>query len=189
MRRETQLYLPALSQRRGFSSGRVEHLLNRLVRALPANEVYLEVGALEGRTIEAAAFCNADKRLYTCDPGEKYGSSLDDIPGHVGVIQAAWQTGLSLVPGRIGCCFYDADHSASATREFLLGVTEMCAPETVCVIDDWDRRSVRDGAFAAAECDPRWRLLREMPEYTDGMTASPHHFGYFFGVSVWGWRA
>lgn len=64
-------------------------------------------------------------------------------------------------------------------------VEEHLADEAVLVLDDWDRETVREGAYRTGHC---WRLLREMPEYTDGLTTAQHHFGYSFGVAVWGFK-
>jgi len=80
--------------------------------------------------------------------------------------------------------FYDADHSALATWEFMFNVTKSLADEAVVVLDDWDRESVRTGTKNL----PNWQLLAEMPEYTDGLTCAPQRFGYYFGVSVWGFK-
>lgn len=188
LRRETQLYLPALTTRRGFSSSRVEHLLNRLVAAMPEAEAYMEVGTLEGRTLEAAATGNPTKRCYGCDPGKKYLRDPEPFPRWVRFFAEPWERALTLAEGPIGLAFYDGDHSAESTSAFMLNARECLADSAVLVIDDWDRASVRDGAYTAAMLDDRWRLLREMPEYTDGLTGPGMRFGYFFGVSVWGWK-
>lgn len=183
LRSDTRLYLPSLSQRRGFSSCRVEHLLNKLVAALPDGECYLEVGVLEGRTLEAAAAGNPDKRLYGFDPCIKYDHVPSGFPKNVTFIRAPWEQITShLVPEPIGVAFYDGDHSAEATAKFLDEIADFLAGEAVVVLDDWDRKSVRDGAFSVGG----YELLREMPEYTDGLTTAPHHFGYQFGVAVFG---
>ena len=186
LRAETQLYLPALSQRRGFSTSRVEHLLNRLVQAMPADEAYLEVGTLEGRTLESAAHANDGKVLIGVDPCEKYSVVPDGFGPNVTFVKAGWQDYLKqrhVQP--FGCVFYDADHSAEETQAFMDAVTEHLADEAILVLDDWDRVSVRLGAFRSTV---GWQLLREMPEYTNGLTTAPHYFGYSFGVSVWGFK-
>lgn len=188
LRAETQLYLPALSKRRGFSSSRVEHLLNRLVARMPASECYLEVGTLEGRTLEAAAHGNDDKHLVGCDPCEKYAALPAEFGINVSFVRSTWQALLrdDILTKPIGLAFYDGDHSALETCDFMAVVSKHLADEAVLVLDDWDRQSVRDGAYHA---DPdHWRLLREMPEYGDGLTCPSARFGYAFGVSVWGYR-
>ena len=186
LRRETQLYLPALTRRRGFSSSRIEHLLSRLVQAMPASECYLEVGTLEGRTLEAAAHANDGKTLIGVDPCEKYDAAPDGFGPNVVFMRNTWQTVLNgpslLTP--VGCAFYDGDHSATETRDFMTALRDFAADEAVLVLDDWDRESVREGAFAQSA----WRLLREMPEYTGGLDGPAHHFGYSFGVAVFGYR-
>lgn len=188
LRRERQLYLPALSKRRGFSSSRVEHLLNRLVQRMPQNECYLEIGVLEGRTLEAASIGNDGKTLVGVDPCEKYDFVPDGFGPNVLFVQARWQDlKTPLLP--VGVCFYDGDHSTEQTRDFMLWLPQFAAGECVLVLDDWDRESVRDGAFEAAFHDPDWVLVRECPEYGDGLTCPQSHFGYSFGVSVWGWQA
>ena len=187
LRSDTRLYLPALTKRRGFSSSRVEWLLNELVGEMPENEYYFEVGTLEGRTLEAAAMGNETKAICGCDPCDKYDMIPDPFPSNVIFVQAKWTDVLSnhLLPLPIGLCFYDGDHSAKETAEFMHWIEEHMADESVLVLDDWDRESVRKGAF---ESSAKWRLLREMPEYTDGLTTVQHHFGYSFGVAVWGFR-
>jgi hypothetical protein len=156
---------------------------------MPADECYLEVGTLEGRTLEAAAAGNEDKLLIGCDPCEKYGLVPDPLPPHVVFIQSDWRTVLGCgLTKPIGCVFYDGDHRSDETRWFMKGITTDLADEAVLVLDDWDRQTVRQGAFSAADEDYCWQLLREMPEYTDGLTTAPHHFGYSFGVAVWGYR-
>lgn len=190
LRQDTRLWLPPLTQRRGFSASRVEHLLQGLVAAMPADEVYWEVGSLEGRTLEAAAHENRDKRIVACDPGQKYGSQVTDGLGeNVSFRTEPWEESLCTLPGRVGCAFYDADHSTAATRAFLQGVTDVLAPEAVVVLDDWDRESVRAAALQVLDADSRWQLLREMPEYGDGLTCPPKHFGFYHGTAVLGWRA
>ena len=187
LRRETQLYLPALSKRRGFSSSRIEHLLNRLVQAMPSDECYFEVGTLEGRTLEAAAHANDGKSLIGCDPCEKYDLVPEPFGPNVTFVKSKWQDVLVHLgfPVPIGCVFYDGDHSAEQTLDFMTRLPLHLADEAVLVLDDWDRESVRAGAFQAGH---HWRLLREMPCYGDGLTSAQQHFGYSFGVSVWGFK-
>lgn len=184
IRAETRLYLPALSSRRGFSSSRVEHLLNSLVRAMPENEAYLEVGTLEGRTLEAASNGNPEKTLYGCDPCEKYDERPQEFAPNVRFMRMRWQDAFRYIDKPIGVIFYDGDHSAGETEAFMFSVIPFVADEAILVLDDWDRESVRRGAFARRE----WQLLREMPEYTDGISCPPNHFGYYFGLSVWGYK-
>lgn len=189
LRHSKLLYLPALSARRGFSSTRVEHLLASLRAHCPEREDYLEVGTLEGRTLEAAASAGVG-HCIGIDPGAKYGSGMLDIGPDVKMILSRWQeVTAEALPRPIGVAFYDGDHSAKQTAEFLAWVTQYLADDAVCVVDDWDRGEVRAGVFAAIEADPRWRLLREMPEYTQGPDfAPPNHFGYYYGVAVLGFR-
>jgi hypothetical protein len=188
LRRDTRLYLPALSERRGFSSSRVEHLLNRLVQKMPADECYLEVGTLEGRTLEAASKANDGKTLIGCDPCTKYDMRPEGFSGsNVKFVSYSWQELLRNFNFKhlIGCVFYDGDHSAAETTSFMACIEEHLANEAVLVLDDWDRETVREGAYRASHC---WRLLREMPCYGDGLTAPRQHFGYSFGVAVWGFE-
>ena len=187
LRQDTRLYLPTLSTRLGFSCSRVEHLLNQLVAYLPRDECYLEVGVLHGRTLEAASINNDEKTLIGCDPCIKYGPlSLPlSLPPNVIFLQQSYQD--VSFPAPIGVVFYDADHGEYETAEFFRLIEPSLADEAVVVLDDWDRVSVRAGAFKGTDCDPRWRLLREMPEYTDG-NGAPHWFGYFFGVGIWGFK-
>lgn len=187
LRKDTRLYLPALSKRRGFSSSRVEHLLNRLVQKMPATECYLEVGTLEGRTLDAAANANDGKILIGCDPCGKYETFPENFGPNVTFVLSSWQELLKIYtfPSPIGCVFYDGDHSAAETASFMTCAEEHLADEAVLVLDDWDRETVREGAYRTGHC---WRLLREMPEYTDGLTTAQHHFGYSFGVAVWGFK-
>lgn len=179
--RDHRLWLPALSMRRGFSSTRVEHLLNGLVRAMPADEAYLEVGTLEGRTIEAAARGNPTKRLIAFDHELKYRAEVRNLPSNVDFRKVPWQDAHDLPP--IGVAFYDGDHSALDTRGFVHSVERHLAPNAILVFDDWDRASVREGVWSAV--DRHYRLVAELPSYTDGLTMPPNHFGFYFGVSVW----
>lgn len=189
LRRDTSLYLPRISDRRGFSSSRVEHLLNRLVRAMPSHETYFEVGSLEGLTLEAAATLNSDKRIVACDPGTKYDSQVvSGLDKNVTFHSAPWEEVYYLIDQRIGCAFYDADHSIKATSDFLHEIRNVLADEAVIVFDDWDRESVRDGVYAIVEHDPRFQLIAEMPTYGDGLTCQPQHFGWYFGIGIFGWR-
>ncbi len=167
----------------------MEHLLNGLVREMPQDEYYFEVGTLEGRTLEAAAHDNSTKSLIGCDPCEKYGLFPEPLSENVRFIRAKWQRVVELGFDKpIGCAFYDGLHDADETCEFMLHIADHMADEAVLVLDDWDRESVRLGAFWAGNMNETWRLLREMPEYTDGLTTVQHHFGYSFGVSVWGFK-
>ena len=189
LRRETQLYLPPLSLRRGFSSTRVEHLLNRLVKSMPQEECYLEVGTLEGRTLEAAASGNYAKAIYGVDPCDKYDLIPEPFTPNVIFYKAKWQNFLKDVtlPQQVGCCFYDGDHSEEQTAGFMDKVQEFLADEAVLVLDDWDRESVRLGAFRAGH---HWTLLREMPEYSgnEPHQGSANQFGYCYGIGVWGFK-
>lgn len=187
LRSDTRLYLPALSKRRGFSSPRVEHLLNGLVRKLPQGECYFEVGTLEGRTLEAAAAGNDTKTIIGCDPCEKYDILPEGFGSNVIFVVSTWQQVLKNweFPNPIGCAFYDGDHGPEETAAFMRISEDFLADEAVVVLDDWDRQTVRDGAFRSSH---RWRLLREMPEYTDGLTTAQHHFGYSFGIAIWGFK-
>jgi len=193
LRQDTRLYLPALTKRRGFSSSRVEHLLNRMVGSLPAEETYLEIGTLEGRTLEAAGHMNDDKRLIGIDPCEKYDYVPNGFTANTTFIKAKWQDVLSSVTSvgflnPVGCVFYDGLHDATETSAFMMKIVEHLADEAVLVMDDWDRVSVRRGAYYAEHLEPRWQLLNEMPCYGDGLTSPQSHFGYSFGIAVWGFK-
>lgn len=190
LRRDTRLYLPALSSRRGFSSSRVEHLLNGLVREMPADECYLEIGTLEGRTLDSASVENPTKRLVGVDPCLKYDTHPDAFFPNVHFMAKRWQDlRREDFTFSVGVLFYDGDHSAGETHHFMNFILPFLAKEAVLVLDDWDRESVRDGAYMCGDYgEVGWRLLREMPEYTDGLTTAPHHFGYTFGVALWGYR-
>ena len=155
---------------------------------MPAAEVYLEVGSLEGRTLEAAAAGNTHVCLVACDPGDKYGSMVGRLPANVAFHALSWEVVLPSLPGPLGCAFYDADHSAYETERFLATVPTVAADECVVVLDDWDRETVRRGAHHVLDNDLRWQLLAEMPEYGDGLTCPPNHFGHYFGCAVLGWR-
>lgn len=183
LRRNHDLWVPAISKRMGFSSSRVQWLLNGLVAQMPKEEIYFEVGTLLGLTADAAAVGNEDKRIVTCDPCEKYDVVPSFLPPNVNFVKKGWKE-LTLVRNSIGLAFYDGDHSAAATAEFMGQITPYLTEEAVLVLDDWDRESVRTAAFASQP----WRLLREMPEYTDGLNCPPHHFGYQFGVALFGYR-
>ena len=156
---------------------------------MPTTEMYFEVGVLEGRTLAAAAFHNEQKTCWGCDTQEKYALGPASFPPNVRYIPQSWeQVCLVGFPKPLGILFYDGNHEAVAVYECLRALDPYLADEAVVVLDDWDRASTRQGAFAAAEVDGHYRLLREMPEYGDGLTCAPHHFGYYFGVAVWGYR-
>lgn len=192
VRAHTELWLPALSKRRGFSSTRVEHLLNGLVKRLPQDEVYLEVGTLEGLTLEAAANENFEKKIVACDPELKYDVVPAGLDAHIRFMKQPWQDALPVISkhhGRIGCAFYDADHSFEATVEFLTKITAHATDELVVVLDDWDRESVRRAGQTAYMAEGSgWSLLAELPEYTDGLSMRPQYFGFHFGIGVLGWK-
>lgn len=187
LRKDKRLYLPHLTDRLGFSSTRVEHLLANL-RA-ECEEDYLEIGVLNGRTLEAAA----SKSRGVCigaDPCDKYGVTPEFPQANIRFIQKRWQelAGGDL-PNPIGLVFYDGNHEAEQTRAFLVWVQEVLADEAVIVVDDWDRPEVRRGTYWAIERNRRYQLLNEMPEYTQGPDfAPPNHFGYYYGVGVLGFR-
>lgn len=154
---------------------------------MPRDEVYLEIGTMAGRTLEAASVRNEDKTFVACDPCTKYAIVPNGIGPNVRFFQRPFAA-LDSFERPIGLVFYDGAHDALANGEFIDWVTPRLAGEAVVVFDDWDRTSVRSGVFGATKDDHRWQLLREMPEYTDGVTCAPHHFGYWFGVAVWGFR-
>lgn len=189
LRAKTSLWLPPLTARRGFSSSRIEHLLNLCVRAMPIAEMYFEVGVLEGRTLSAAAADNWEKTCWGCDTEKKYVTLPGPFAPQVTYLPLSWEQIIQAgLPRPIGVIFYDGGHTAEETCLFLCDIVPFLADEAVIILDDWDRESVRQGAFAAARDVPQYRLLREMPEYGDGLTCPSHHFGYAFGVSVWGYR-
>jgi hypothetical protein len=129
---------------------------------------------------------NWDKMLYGVDTCEKYKTIPATLPRNVTFFKKSWDDRIKFEKP-IGLIFYDADHSEKETRRFMVECFKHL-PMTkrgVLVLDDWDRDSVREGAFRSGE---KWTLLREMPEYTNGLTCPPNHFGYYFGVSVWGWE-
>lgn len=187
LRQRTELYLPALTRRRGFSTDRVEYLLASLVAKMPLGEGYLEVGVLEGRTLEAVAAHNPDKACYAFDPCCKYSVEPTFSQSNVYFFAKRWQDGMRDIRSvNVGVAFYDGDHSSEAVCEFLDQAPKFLANEAIVVLDDWDRISVREGA--SSWLFDEYSLIAEMPEYTDGLTTAPHHFGYNFGVAVLGWR-
>jgi hypothetical protein len=168
---------------------------------MPQDECYLEVGTLEGRTLDAAAVGNESKKMYGVDRCDKYDTIPEPFPSNVRFVRTDIGTFLKDYPlvEPIGLCFYDADHSAEATQAFFKQVTPHLAWEAVVVLDDWDRETVRKGAFAAEGFyvsndgkgrteKYRWQMLREMPEYGNGLDCPQNHFGYSFGVSIWAFR-
>lgn len=156
---------------------------------MPPSECYLEVGTLEGRTLEAAGVGNGDKLLIGCDPCDKYHRFPEEFDHNIRFIKGTWQDVIrDGFPIPIGCTFYDGLHDTTETFLFMNEITSHLADESVLVLDDWDRESVRRGAFTAQDANSDWRLLREMPEYGDGLTCPQHHFGYSFGVAVWGYK-
>jgi hypothetical protein len=125
--------------------------------------------------------------LIGCDPCAKYDAYPENFGQNVTFVLSSWQALLKefMFPNPIGCVFYDGDHSATETASFMTCIEEYLVDEAVLVLDDWDRETVREGAYRAGHC---WRLLREMPCYGNGLTAPQQHFGYSFGVSVWGFQ-
>jgi len=166
----------------------VEWLLNGLVKAMPVTECYVEVGTLEGRTLDAAAAGNSDKTLIGIDPCEKYETMPKPFPDNVRFLAMSWQQFVTVrkLEKPIGVCFYDGDHSSAQTRDFMHDVRPLMATEAVLVLDDWDRETVRKGAFEAMNSG--WKLLRECPSYGDGLTCPQDHFGWSFGVALFGFR-
>lgn len=185
LRKDTRLYLPSLTDVIGFSSSRIEYLLNSLVQEMQLDQCYIEIGVCKGMTLNAVSVGNKSKTIIAIDPCDKY-KIKPSIPDNVIFYNKKWE---DITPDEIslkaGVVFYDASHTSEDTENFMLDFTEFLTDGAILVLDDWDRISVRQGAFNAMAKTPKWRLLREMPEYTDGLTAKPNHFGYYFGVSIW----
>lgn len=188
LRTDQRLYLPPLTKKRGFSSTRVEHLLAELAGRMEDREEYLEVGTLEGRTLEAAA--TSGRQCIGVDPCVKYETVPVFVERNITFLKKRWQelTPIDL-PRPIGVVFYDGDHSPVETYNFLDRIAAYLADDAIAVIDDWDRPDVRAGVFGVIDNFPEWRLLREMPEYTQGPDfAPPNYVGYYYGVAVLGFR-
>ena len=186
VRRDERLYLPPLTEREGFCSTRVEHLLRTLRLTCPVEEDYLEVGVLEGRTLTAVAGANFGHCIGV-DPCEKYGICPSFKQSNITFLQKPWEELTRVdVPRPIGVLFYDGDHEYKSTYGALTRLEFLLADEAVVVVDDWDRNIVRDAVFAVLRNKPNWRMLRELPEYTGGPNNRPNYVGFYYGLAVLG---
>lgn len=164
-----------------LSGSRGRMLLNSLCKNPGIR--HLEIGSYAGSTL-SAALCGNDIDATAVDiwgqfiqPPERaarvkalFDQRLERFRGQsrVRVIERSVyepQTAREIGPG-INLCFFDADHTALATRESLLAVRDCLAQEFILVVDDYAMVSTRQGVagfLAQFDCEIlHWQELGSM---------------------------
>jgi hypothetical protein len=146
----------------GFSSPRVCQFLNELVRRMPANEHYLEIGTFAGLTLCSAIQNNAGKRAFACDKFRFYGKYtgfgflakrrlLANLKRYAaGSAQVSMMHTSSralfkreLVQAPVGVYFYDGDHSYESTYHGVVAGAKLLSQRSVLLMDDWNDPAIR----------------------------------------------
>lgn len=176
----------------GLTSPRVRRLLNDLVRRIPADEAYLEIGCWQGATLISALLDNKNVTAYACDNwsstlpqierknGKKHETLIggedskarfwanikkyrDRLPSFMFHEQDSAKT-LEELNGPVGVFFYDGDHDSGVTQRAVEAAKRFLSPTCILVFDDWHAEVVRSGAWAGiANLKPRYLKYRDLP--------------------------
>ena len=167
----------------GMSSPKVRHLLNNLCNFDGCN--YLEIGSWKGSTVIAAAFRNTghftaiesftkwrmrggDAKLALTANQRRF---RHDAPFTLHQMDA-WRVNPTLLPPGVNVYFYDGDHRPKPTAKAFTHFDSVLAGTFVMVMDDWNRKGIRDATRAALR--GRYRVLYERELFTPDRKNDPH---------------
>lgn len=149
----------------GMTTPKVQKMLNLMVKELPSDEAYFEVGVLRGSTLIGALHGNTSAEAYACDnwsqfrdwggvdAREAFFSNLKkyeaDLP-KVNVIESdVWEyLKKPTFKKPIGILFYDGDHTEESQKRILLDIEPYLAKEAILIIDDYDHPPAKAGSEA-----------------------------------------
>lgn len=191
----------------GYTSVKVQHLLNTAYLCLDDDECYLEIGSFQGKTLISAMLNNAPRTTYACD---NFSEFTTDAARSFEVFQANLRHfGLAervtffnedfrgvLDPKRlekpVGVYLYDGGHTEAEHRDAITLAEPVLADRALVIIDDWNFDGARRGAESAlAASRHRWERLYLLP--ARGPEERPagaigDHGMWWNGVAVYGFE-
>lgn len=184
-----------VSDVQGMTAPKNRLLLNRLVKALPQDEAYLEIGTHMGATFISALIGNKDKTAYACDDfsgfnhnnprlhfeanWKKYEAELP--PLHF-FNENCWDLAKKDRPFAkpIGVYFFDGDHSLESQFRAIAEYARFLAHESIVIIDDWNWTQVREGSWnAIAKLAAKELYFKEI---LDAESSKP--VGFWNGIGI-----
>lgn len=181
----------------GLTSPRVRRLLNELVKRIPPDEEYLEVGCWQGATLISALLDNKHVKAHACD---NWCETFNEIHGKEGEIETPvggkeaksrfWENvkkyqdrlpaikfyeqdsakTLAELNAKVGVFFYDGNHDPSVTNAAIQAAKRFLSKQCILVFDDWNADFVRRGAWAGvAHLKPKQLKFRDLPWIGDDM--------------------
>ncbi len=148
----------------GMTSARIRMLLNRLVAAMPPEEMYFEIGTLNGSTLVSALL---DHKLVTAEACDNFSQFKDwnsrknladnlrryrdRLPPVLFHDTDCWGLAKRTFPKPIGVYFYDGRHEEEDQERALTEFYPHLARTSIMVVDDWNGPQVRAGMLRALE--------------------------------------
>jgi len=147
---------------RGQTTQRMRWLLNRLVRLLPRDECYLEIGLFRGATFISALLDNMDATGYGCDHWQQYDSEVEfrrnfeRYRPRLGNATVYTADCFRIADRRhfrkpIGVYFYDGDHTEESQFRAVNVYGHLFADEVIVLVDDWNGPDIRHGTWRGVD--------------------------------------
>jgi hypothetical protein len=163
----------------GMTAPKNRLLLNRLVKALPPEEAYLEIGIHTGATVISALVGNRNKTAYACDDFSGFREVYDpeiifrenwkrherEMAPLTLFKESCWTLSTKEKPFEkpIGVYFYDGDHEGESHTRAIVEFARFLAPESIIIIDDWNWLHVRGASWRGiAKVMPKRLYFREV---------------------------
>jgi hypothetical protein len=169
-------------------------LLNRAVRHLARDEVYVEIGCWQGLSLAGAVLGHRDVRVFACDDFSEFGGpraalreTIDrwTAPGQVDFREGDFREFLAEAPwkpARVGVYFYDGGHDFDDQFVALQAMVPHLARDAVVIVDDTNWRHVRAANRFFAACVPGFELVRDL------RTRSGFAPTWWNGLQLYRWR-
>jgi predicted O-methyltransferase YrrM len=197
VRPKSDRFQAVLARVRGMTSPNVLQLLNLAVEAMEPDEVYAEVGCLQGATLIGALLGTASGRIaYAADNFTEYdrdGSNQAMLLNNLAAFGlqdrvrlrrqdfAEFFLKLRLSPVKIGVYFYDGAHDYRSHLLGLLLAVPFLAAQALVVVDDSNYPAVKQATWDFLTLRPESRLLLDLP------TPGNEHPSFWNGVQVLSW--
>lgn len=167
----------------GFTSSRVQALLNGCVAELPSDEAYLEVGCWHGASLIAALLGNMSATAIACDNFSQFLRSnprthfyrhleryRERIPPLTFLEGDCFELPRRSPPTKpIGVYFYDGEHSEESQMKAITEFHTLLADDAIVLVDDWNFPAVQRGTWRGIEAiRPKRIWFQELPARDNG---------------------
>lgn len=139
----------------GFSAPHLMAILSQAVSYLDDQEIYLEIGSNQGRTLVGAMVDNPSKQGLAVDNFSMFDGTPEKLDANLVKFEVDdrvrfyemdsnefFEVAMPAIAERVGVYFYDGNHNTEAGFEGLCNVVPHLAREAVIILDDFSSHGV-----------------------------------------------